>query len=153
MMTLTRDFKETLAAGVRRDPEFVRAFVAEAISLFKNGEAETAKQILADLLNASVEPKSLTAELGDPRHEAMVAIYETMQALHQIGALDGETMDEIDRACRAQNEALQVLREAVEKGLQSAGGRSESAQVVFDRLEAKYLAMIRTDGDSACGSR
>lgn len=85
-MTSTRDFKETVAARVRRDPEFVRALVDEAISLFKNGEAETAKQILTDLLNASVEPKSLTAELGDPRHEAMVAIYETMQALHQIGS-------------------------------------------------------------------
>jgi len=76
-----------------------------------------------------------------------------MQALHQIGALDGETMDEIGRACRAQNAALQVLREAVEKGLQSAGGRSESAQVVFDRLEAKYLAMIPTDDDIANVSR
>lgn len=152
-MTSTRDFKETVTARAQRDPAFVRALVAEAISLFKSGEAETARQILTDLLNASVDPKSLTAELGDPRHEAMVAIHETMQALHQVGALDGETMVEIDRACRPQNEALQALREAVKKGLQSADGRSESAQVVFDRLEAKYLAMIPTDDDSANVSR
>lgn len=128
-MTSTRDFKETVAARVGRDPDFVRALVAEAMVLFKNGEPETAKQILTDLLNAPVDPKSLTAELGGPRHEAMVAICETMQALHQIGALGGETMDEVDRVCRPQNEALQALREAVEKGLRSAGGRSESAQV------------------------
>lgn len=52
MVTWTRDFKETVTARAQRDPAFVRALTAEAISLFKNGEPETAKQILADLLTA-----------------------------------------------------------------------------------------------------
>lgn len=152
-MTSTRDFKETVAARVRRDPEFVRALVAEAISLFKNGEAETAKQILADLMSVSVDAQTLTVELGDPRHEAMVAIHETMQAMHQIGVVDRETMDEINKACRPQAEALEALRAAVELGLKSGDGQGESAQAVFDRLEAKYLAMIPTDDDIANVSR
>ena len=34
-----------------------------------------------------------------PRSEALGAIHETMRALHQIGAVNRETMDEFDRAC------------------------------------------------------
>jgi hypothetical protein len=34
-----------------------------------------------------------------PRSEALGAIHETMQALHQIGAVDRETMNDIETAC------------------------------------------------------
>lgn len=34
-----------------------------------------------------------------PRSEALGAIHETIRALHQIGAVDRETMDEFDKAC------------------------------------------------------
>ena len=34
-----------------------------------------------------------------PRSEALRAIHETMQALHQIGAVNRETMDEFDKEC------------------------------------------------------
>ena len=34
-----------------------------------------------------------------PRSEALGAIHETMRALHQIGAVDRETMNEIEAAC------------------------------------------------------
>lgn len=149
MVVSTRDFKETVAERARHDPAFVRALVGEAITLFKNGEPEAAKQILEDLLNASVDAQTLTAELGDTRHEAMVAIHETMQAMHQIGAVDGETMDEINKACRPQAEALEALRAAVALGLKSGDGQGECAQAVFDRLEAKYLAMIHPDDEGA----
>lgn len=138
-----------MAARARRDPAFVRALVVEAITLFKNGKPEMAKQILTDLLSASVEAQILTAELGDPRHEAMVSIYETMQATHQIGAVDRETMDEISKACRPQAEALEALRAAVELGLKSGDGQGKCANAVFARLEAKYLEMIHPDDESA----
>lgn len=148
-MVSTRDFKETVAARARHDPAFVRALVVEAITLFKNGEPEAAKQILADLLSVSLDAQTLTAEIGDPRHEAMVAIHETMQAMHQIGAVDRETMDEINKAYRPQAEALEALRAAVALGLKSGDGQGESAQAVFDRLEAKYRAMILHDDEGA----
>lgn len=136
-------------ARARRDPAFVRALIVEAITLFKNGEPEVAKQILRDLLNASVDAQTLTAALGDPRHEAMVAIHETMQAMHQIGAVGRETMDDINKVCRPQAEALEALRAAVALGLNSGDGQGTCATAVFDRLEAKYLAMIHPDDEGA----
>ena len=53
-MVLTRDFKETLAARVQGDPAFAQALLDEAITLFVNGEPESAKLILRDLENAPV---------------------------------------------------------------------------------------------------
>jgi len=53
-MALTRDFKETVAARVQNDPAFVQALLDEAITLFVNGEPESAKLILRDLDNAPV---------------------------------------------------------------------------------------------------
>jgi hypothetical protein len=53
-MALTRDFKETVAARVQGDPAFAQALLDEAITLFVNGEPESAKLILRDLDNAPV---------------------------------------------------------------------------------------------------
>ena len=50
-MALTRDFKETVAARVQSDPAIAQALLDEAISLFVNGEPESAKLILRDLVN------------------------------------------------------------------------------------------------------
>ena len=49
-MALTRDFKETVAARVQSDPAFAQALLDEAITLFIDGEPDTAKLILRDLL-------------------------------------------------------------------------------------------------------
>jgi hypothetical protein len=43
-----------VAARVQGDPAFAQATLVEAITLFVNGEPESAKQILRDLDNASV---------------------------------------------------------------------------------------------------
>ena len=48
-MALTRDFKETVAARVQKDPAFAQALLDEAITLFVNGEPEPAKLILRDV--------------------------------------------------------------------------------------------------------
>ena len=53
-MALTRDFKETVAARVQGDPAFAQALLDETITLFVNGEPESAKLILRDLDNAPV---------------------------------------------------------------------------------------------------
>ena len=53
-MALTRDFKETVVARVQNDPAFAQALLDEAITLFVNGEPESAKLILRDLENAPV---------------------------------------------------------------------------------------------------
>lgn len=65
-MTLTRDSKETVAERVRRDPDFARALLDEAATLFLNGEPETARLILRDLVNATVGFERLAAMTDKP---------------------------------------------------------------------------------------
>ncbi|AFZ55949.1 addiction module antidote protein [Anabaena sp. PCC 7938] len=52
-MALTKDFKETVNARIQRDPDFAIVLLDEAISLFLNGELETARLILRNMLNLS----------------------------------------------------------------------------------------------------
>ncbi len=65
-MTLTRDFKETVNARIQKDPAFATALLDEAISLFLNGEPETARLILRDLVNATVGFEELAIETSKP---------------------------------------------------------------------------------------
>jgi DNA-binding phage protein len=53
-MVLTRNFKQTVAERVERDPEFAAALLDEAATLFLSGEPETARLILRDLVNATI---------------------------------------------------------------------------------------------------
>lgn len=53
-MALTRDFKATVIEPVQRDPIFAKATLDEAATLFLNGEPDTARVILRDLVNATV---------------------------------------------------------------------------------------------------
>ena len=61
-MTLTRDFKQTVVERVERDPDFAKALLDEAATLFLSGEPDAARLILRDLVNATVGFESL-AEL------------------------------------------------------------------------------------------
>ena len=61
-MSITRDFKETINARVQREPEFAKALLDEVISLFLNGEPETARLILRDLMNVTTDLHKLANE-------------------------------------------------------------------------------------------
>ncbi len=61
-MALTRDFKKTVAERVQRDPEFAKALLDEAATLFLSDNPETARLILRDLVNATLDFERL-AEL------------------------------------------------------------------------------------------
>ncbi len=65
-MALTRDFKQTIAERMQREPEFARALLDEAATLFLNGEPVTARLILRDLVNATVGFEGLAAETAKP---------------------------------------------------------------------------------------
>jgi DNA-binding phage protein len=65
-MALTRDFKETVAARVQRDPAFAQALLDEAITLFINGEPDSAKLVLRDLVNSTVGFEGLAQEIQKP---------------------------------------------------------------------------------------
>src|SRR6266849_6585422 len=65
-MALTRSFKHTIVARVKRDPAFAKALLDEAATLFLNGEPHTARLILRDLVNATVGFEELAAETTKP---------------------------------------------------------------------------------------
>ncbi|MCK0746540.1 DNA-binding protein [Chromohalobacter nigrandesensis] len=65
-MALTRDFKTTIGARVERDPAFTKAMLDEAVTLFLNGEPDTARLILRDLVNATLGFEALAKETGKP---------------------------------------------------------------------------------------
>jgi putative addiction module killer protein len=65
-MALTREFKETVAARVQTDPAFAQALLDEAIHLFVNGDPESAKLILRDLVNSTVGFEALAEEIHKP---------------------------------------------------------------------------------------
>jgi DNA-binding phage protein len=93
-MALTRDFKQTVAERVNREPEFARALLDEAATLFLNGDPETARLILRDLVNATIgfeqlatmtakPSKSLHRMLspaGNPSMDNLAAIFQVMRA-------------------------------------------------------------------------
>jgi DNA-binding phage protein len=88
-MALTRDFKKTVVARVERDPAFAKELLKEATTLLISGEAETARVILRDLVNATlgfeqlarltdVPSKSLHRMLspkGNPSMDNLAAIF------------------------------------------------------------------------------
>ena len=65
-MALTRDFRQTIVERIRRDPGFARALLDEAATLFLNGEPDTARLVLRDLVNATVGFEMLAAETAKP---------------------------------------------------------------------------------------
>ena len=97
-MALTRDFKETVAARVRNDPAFAQALLDEAITLFVNGEPESAKLILRDLVNATVGFEALADEIHKPA-----------KSLHRMLSKSGNpTMSNISAVFAAVKRALKV---------------------------------------------
>jgi DNA-binding phage protein len=65
-MALTREFKETVAARVRRDGKYREALFSEAINAYLAGDTGTGKALLRDLVNATVGFEGLAAEIRKP---------------------------------------------------------------------------------------
>ena len=65
-MALTRNFKETVAARLQRDPHFREALFTEAINAYLGGNTAAGKAILRDLVNATIGFEGLAAEIQKP---------------------------------------------------------------------------------------
>ena len=92
-MALTRDFRETIQARVKRDPAFRRALLREGVESLLSGDVETGKTVLRDFINATVgftklakvthhSPKSLMRMLGptgNPHARNLFAIVAYLQ--------------------------------------------------------------------------
>ena len=84
-MALTRNFRRTVVERVQADPQFARALLDEAATLFLNGEADTARLVLRDLVNATVGFEALAAETAKPA-----------KSLHRMLSKNGNpTMDNL----------------------------------------------------------
>ena len=58
-MALTRDYKATVLARIKRDPKFARALYAEAMNAILDGETEEGLSMLRDLIHAEITFKEL----------------------------------------------------------------------------------------------
>jgi len=65
-MALTRDFRETVQARVKRDPAFREKMLREAIESLLSGEVALGKEILRDFINATVGFPRLAAKTNIP---------------------------------------------------------------------------------------
>lgn len=100
-MALTRDFKATVLTRVKNDPKFAKALLDKAATLFLNGEPDTAKSILRDLVNAtigfeqlaqSVEKPSksvhrMLSPTGNPTMTNLAAIFATLKKSMKVKIL------------------------------------------------------------------
>lgn len=93
-MPLTRDFKQTVKARIEREPEFRDSLLREGVDCFLQGDMETGKAILRDLINATVgfqklgevtqtSAKSLMrmfSDTGNPKAENLFSVISHLQA-------------------------------------------------------------------------
>src|SRR5882762_7887373 len=63
-MELTREYKETVMARIKRDREFARLFYAGAVEMLLEGDTAGALSRLRDLVNAEISFKELARQTG-----------------------------------------------------------------------------------------
>ena len=70
-MALTRSFRDTVIARIKREPEFGVALMQEGVELFLNGDTEAGKSLLRDYINATIGFTELSARTGTPPKSLM----------------------------------------------------------------------------------
>jgi DNA-binding phage protein len=101
-VALTRDFRQTVVERVNRDPAFAQALLDEAATLFLNGDPETARLILRDLVNATIGFEQLAAMTDKPS-----------KSLHRmLSAAGNPSMDNLAAIFLVMRECLNVSLEA-----------------------------------------
>jgi len=97
-MVLTRDFRQTIQARVKRNPTFGRELLCESVECFLSADVETGKSMLRDYINATVgfaklaeatehSAKSLMRMLspsGNPQARNLFEIVEYLQRRERV---------------------------------------------------------------------
>ena len=65
-MALTRDYKQTIRERAERDPDFAASLMNEAVSSLLDGEPETTRLVLRELVNSTIGFERLAEELDKP---------------------------------------------------------------------------------------
>ena len=101
-MTITRSYKKSVCQRVQSDSSFAQALLDEAATLFLNGEPETARLILRDLVNATIGFEQLATVTAKPS-----------KSLHRMLSPTGNpSMDNLAAIFLAVRERLHVSLQA-----------------------------------------
>ena len=85
-MTITKPFKELVVERIQREPEFAKALLQEAAFLMFNGEPDTARLVLRDLVNGTIGFEKLASLTSKPS-----------KSLHRMLSVKGNpTMDNLN---------------------------------------------------------
>ena len=93
-MPLTRDFRETVLARARRDPEFREGLLNEGIGALLGGEVDVGKALLRDYINAAIgfdelgrltdkSPKSLMRMFGPNGNPQARNLFEVINQIQR----------------------------------------------------------------------
>jgi len=63
-MALTREYKQTVLARIKREPKFAQALYAEAVTALIEGETDEGLSMLRDLVHAGITFKVLSKQTG-----------------------------------------------------------------------------------------
>jgi DNA-binding phage protein len=97
-MPVGKDFSETVVERIKREPEFAAGVLSEAAALLVNGEPETARIVLRNLVNATTGFKALSRTTHVPD-----------KSLHRmLGSNGNPTLDNLTGILRALRENLGV---------------------------------------------
>jgi DNA-binding phage protein len=70
-MPLTREFKDTIMADLRRDRAYRAAYLAEAIESMHSGEFSVGKRMLRNYINGTLGFDELSKAVGSPPKSLM----------------------------------------------------------------------------------
>ncbi len=93
-MALTRDFKETVQARARSDPDFREGLLKEGVECLLAGDVEAGKTVLRDYINATIgfeelgaltnkQPKSLMRMFGPSGNPQARNLFEVIGHMQQ----------------------------------------------------------------------
>jgi DNA-binding phage protein len=128
-MPLTRSFKETIQARVRRDAAFRKELLRASVECFVMGDLETGKAVLRDYINATIG----FAELAEVTHHSAKSL---MRMLSPSGNLQARNLFEIVEYLQRKEKVRLNVVASVRRGLaQARKGAGRPADEVFDELE------------------
>ncbi|MGA7630085.1 MAG: transcriptional regulator [Terriglobales bacterium] len=137
-MPLTRSFKETVQARVRRDEAFRKELLRESVECFVLGDVETGKAVLRDYINATVG----FAELAEVTQHSAKSL---MRMLSPSGNPQARNLFEIVEYLQRREKVHFQVVASIRRGLaQARKGVGRPVDKVFDELEQRLKPSLKT---------
>lgn len=128
-MPLTRDFKDTIQARVKRDAAFRKELLRESVECFVLGDIEAGKAVLRDYINATIGFEELAAVT----HHSPKSL---MRMLGPSGNPQARNLFEIVEYLQRREKVRFKVVASIRRGLvQARKGAGRPADEVFDELE------------------